>query len=864
MLRKPSKRTRAFAAITLLPAIGLLAFLPGENRGPTRSGHDLTPTHPQRTMEALHRLSFVENRGQWEFPARFVARAGPMTAFLEDRGWVLTLEEPTLASNVPLAGPLPLLDELPAQTRRGVALRMRFENGCEAPRLLPRNRRPGPNHFFLGNDPQKWRRDVPGYASVRYAGVYPGIDVRLREGAKGLEYDFFLEPGADLSQVVVRVEGGRDLALGPDGALIIPTALGPVRQPPPDAWVRSPSGEREVECRFVLLGPDRFGLVAAWDGTHPLFVDPAIIWSTFVGEAQLDQGWSVAEDLTGMVTVTGGTASPKFPTTTGAYDATHNGNSDVFVCRLDRTGSTLLFSTFVGGSGVDLGRSVFLQMNRLITIAGYTASTNFPTTAGAFDQTHNGSNDCFVARLTPAGDALLWSSFLGGNGSDTVRTVRVQANGETTLMGVVGGVSNNTTFPTTVGAYDRTFNGSSQDAFATRFNAAGNKLVFSTFIGGSGVDYALASDLGPNGEVIMTGYASQNDYPTTKGAYDETWNGAFDAFVTSLDPTGSKLLFSTFLGATGNDIGYALAVDSKGVTTIAGETDGRGGFPVTPGAFQSAFKGSRDVFVARVDATGAKLVFSTLIGGTAFEGADGLALAPDGSTIVSGDTQSADYPVTPGAYATTLSGLRDVFVSHVGPSGGLLAYSTFLGGANHEWGYAVTRGTLGHVTVTGRTLSPKYPTTAGAYDTTHGGNYDALVTRLRLNPDGVRRFGRSTPACNGDVALYALADAKAGSTAFGFACWKAPPLSGGAYLFAGSNLSAPLKVLGIDLWLNPATILLMLPLVSDSGGKTSFKLPLPTGTTGLRFYNQVLWANTPTCGGAGTFSMSDGLEVNIQ
>jgi len=766
------------------------------------------------------------------------------------------------------AGPLPVVDEPEWVTGRGVAVRMRFEGRKEVPELRPGPRTPGVYNYFLGKDPARWRTGVPAYASLRYVGMYRGVDVQLRERGGSLEYDLLLEPEADLSQVRVRVDGA-DLSLDAEGSLVMHTALGPVRQPPPLTWEVTPAGEkRRLACSYVMHGPDCFGFaVPRWSGELALVVDPTLLYSTFLGGGSADEGVTVMQEpLTGLIAVTGATASTNFPTTTGVYSTTYNGGaSDAFVTTMTSS-KTLVYTTYIGGTGDDYGRGLFVRIGGTIWVAGTTYSTDFPTSSGAYDTTHNGSADWWVAQLPSNGASLVYSTYVGGPGSDGPRTIKVESNGNATVMGVAGASG----FPTTAGAYDTTYNGSVQDAAVVRLNAAGTALVFATYVGGSGVDYALASDLGPNGEVIMTGYASAGDFPATTGSYDNSWNGAFDAFVTSLHQSGTKLNYSTFLGATGNDIGYALAVDANGVVTVAGETDGRGGFPTTPGAFQTVFKalsGQRDVFVTRLDATGSKLIYSTFLGGTAFDGANGLAIASDGSTVVTGDTQSADFPVTPDAHDTTHNGQRDVFVSHLDATGKVLQYSTFLGDTGQDQGNKITFGMpVDIATVTGKTNSANFPTTSGAYDTTHNSADDAFIAQLQLHPSGVKRFGASTPSCNGDVALYGLADVTSPSPGFGLACLKSPPSTIGFLAVTAKRLPTPVPLVGVNIWVNPDKAqLILVPVSTSANGTFNLPIPIPSGLKkGLMAHVQVIWANTAACGGVNTNSASDALELTIQ
>ena len=680
-------------------------------------------------MLARQPVVFVENQGQWEGAFSYRARFGPMAVFLEGRGWAFTLteyKEKTRDAGDPSAD----REVRELESGRGLAMRMRFVNGAGASIPVPEQRLPGVHHYFLGDDPARWRSDVPLHGSVRMAGLYPGVDVRARSADGHFEYDLLVDPGADLTSVQVEVEGAEGLRIDADGALIMETMLGPVRQPVPKTWQVTARGERrEVACCYVLLDEQRFGFRAAgWDRDHALVVDPGLIWSTFLGESGWDDARAMSLGPTGSVTVAGTTASPMFPTTPGAYDTTQNGASDAYVTRLDGTGGSMLWSTFLGGSGDDYVRALELDSTGAVNLVGATDSTTFPTTSGAYATTHNGAYDAFVTRLDGTGSSLLWSTFLGGNANETAYALALDPSGAV----AVAGNTWSTTFPTTSGAYDTTYNGPSSDIFVTLFDATGGSLLWSTFLGGSDWEGAYALALGPSGAVTVAGETGSSTFPTTSGAFDTTYNGGFrDVFVTRLDATGSSLMWSTFLGGSDSEIASSLALDNSGAVNVAGDTQSSA-FPITPGAFDTTYNGGlRDAFVTRLDATGSSLLWSTFLGGSASDGASSVALDISGAVTVAGDTQSSAFPTTPAAYSTTHNGVLDAFVARLDGTGSSLLWSTFLGGSGVDRAYALALDPSGAVTVAGETESSSFPTTPGAYDTTFNGVRDAFVARLR-------------------------------------------------------------------------------------------------------------------------------------
>ncbi|MFH0732787.1 MAG: SBBP repeat-containing protein [Candidatus Omnitrophota bacterium] len=459
----------------------------------------------------------------------------------------------------------------------------------------------------------------------------------------------------------------------------------------------------------------------------------ALTYSTFIGGSGDDYGYGIVIDSPGgNAYITGYTAdaATDYPTTVGAYDRTHNGGNDVFVTKLNSTGTALTYSTLLGGGNGDYGFAMRVDSSGNIYITGYTSSSDYPTTAGAYDQTHNNFHDAFVTKLNATGTAIIYSTFIGGSYTDRGRGIAIDSSGNAYITGDTFSDD----FPTTSGAYDPTVNGWI-DVFVTKLNSTGTALVYSTYIGGSGGTdrgYAIAVDT--SGCAYITGYGT-GGYPTTAGAYDTVYNGSVDAFITKLNAAGSALTYSTYLGGSGQDYGLAIAVDSSGCAYITGRTaDAATDYPITGGAYDQWQNGNVDAFVTKINSTGTTLVYSTFLGGGGDDYGYAIAIDSSGNAYITGYTADAgiDYPTTGGAYDEIHNGSNDVFVTKLNSTGTALTYSTFIGGSGADYGYAIAIDSSGNAYITGYTADAgiDYPTTGGAYDTTHNGVDDAFLSEL--------------------------------------------------------------------------------------------------------------------------------------
>ena len=391
-----------------------------------------------------------------------------------------------------------------------------------------------------------------------------------------------------------------------------------------------------------------------------------LLYATYIGGGNSEIGYSIAVDSAGNAYISGSTSSavfPSFPVTNFSADTGFNGGTlDGFVTKLNPTGSALVYSSFLGGSSNDTAYDIAVDSGGNAYVTGGTNSTDFPVTSGAFQtsfQGGGGQGDAFVTKFSPTGNAFTYSTYLGGGGSDVAKSLAVDSAGNAHVTGYTeSGLSGSAQIPTTAGAYDTTFS-QYQDVFVSDLNSTGTGLVYSTYIGGSASsNYVNAIALDSAGNAYITGYTYANNWPTTAGAFDTTFNGFADVYVTKLNSTGTALTYSTFLGGVDFEQAYGIAVDGAGNAHVAGYTQSAA-FPVTGGAPSTAFSGSSDAFVTRFNPAGTALVYSTFLGGSGSDLALGIALDNGGNAYVTGDTYSTNYPTTSGAFDTTQNAVSD-------------------------------------------------------------------------------------------------------------------------------------------------------------------------------------------------------------
>ena len=586
------RRPLALTLVAAGVAVGVLLQLGSASASPEQARRSPRSAKKQQALDAYGKipLAFTANAGQTDVRVRYSAQGAGFSVFLTRGEAMFALQRPGKLGR-----------------GKGVALALRFLGANRHVAIRSERPAPGRVNYLLGNDPSKWHTGLPTYKRVVYRNLWPGVDMAFAGQGGKLKYEFLVRPGARVRDIRLAYRGAKRLSLDRQGNLRIRTKLGVLGDERPISYQLIQGRRVPVASSFALSRSGAgygFSLDRGYDRRYPLVIDPGLVYSRLLGGSSDDRGESISVDGSGNAYLTGLTLSTDFPTTAGAFEETFNGGSaDAFVTKLDASGAALVYSTYLGGSGQDWGHGIALDGSGNAYLTGMTDSTDFPTTAGAFDESFNGgSNDVFVTKLAADGTALLYSSYLGGDGDDQGYVIAVDGAGNAHLTGLTGST---TDFPTTAGAFDETYNGG-YDAFVTKLNASGAALVYSTYLGGSGFDFGYGIAVDSGGSAYVTGYTGSTDFPTTAGAFDETYNGGLDAFVTKLDASGAALVYSTYLGGSGQEYrctgGPLIAVDGAGnayVTGVTSSTD----FPTTPGAFDGTFD-EQDAFVTKLERDG--------------------------------------------------------------------------------------------------------------------------------------------------------------------------------------------------------------------------------------------------------------------
>jgi Beta-propeller repeat len=443
-----------------------------------------SPTTSQQVTATMMRmpLQFEANQGQVDAQVKFLARGKGYTLFLTPTESVMVLQQrETAIAKDPLAMTKPTAVPQPAPIKQAI-VRMKLEGANQAPAIDGMEKHPGIVNYFIGNDPKKWRTEIPTYAKVQYQEAYPGIDLAYYGNQGKLEYDFIVAPGADPRQIKLAFEGASDIHLAESGDLLLSTELGEVRMQKPIVYQLEPDGHKTLVAGNYIASPKTPKTVAiqlaAYDHTKPVVIDPVLSYSTYLGGNNNDQAHSIAVDSSGNAYMTGWTESTNFPTTVGSFQTIRSEHGRVsFVTKLNPTGSSLVYSTYLGG-GQGLGIAVDGLGNAYVT--GKTDSGDFPTTAGAFQITVNRFGAAFITKLNPAGSSLVYSTYLSGSSGFSVgQGIAVDASGNAYVTGLT---VNSSEFPTTPEAFQATSSGD-YDAFVTKLNPTGSGLSYSTYLG---------------------------------------------------------------------------------------------------------------------------------------------------------------------------------------------------------------------------------------------------------------------------------------------------------------------------------------------------------------------------------------------
>jgi hypothetical protein len=653
-------------------------------------------------------ICFEPNRGQTDAQVQYLARGPGYTVFLTATEAVLTAQRARQGAGQPRTGEA---GKRPAPQPQAAVVRMQLIDSNPAAQAHGVDPLPGIASYFLGNDPSTWRTHIPTYARVQYQDVYPGIGLVYYGNPQQLEYDFVVGPGADPSQIRLRFAGAESLLVDAEGELVVEAAERVLLLGKPVVYQNVAGDRREVAASFVVHGTEVSFSLGSYDRSRPLVIDPVLSYSTFLGGSggqSGDYGNGIAVDAAGNVYVTGYAWSPDFPTanalqpTLRAFNATN-----AFVAKLTADGSALVYSTYLGGSGGENGTGIAVDAAGNAYVTGWTSSRNFPV-VNPLQPSPRGN---FLAKLTPDGSALAYSTFFGGD----TKAIAVDAAGSA----YVTGSTSSTDFPST--AY---FGPPGGGAFLTKLDPTGSSLVYSTIIGGCGAN-GIAVD--GAGNAYITGSTSSPDFPTVN-PLQPGLNGSENAFMAKLTADGLALVYSTYLGGSDFDQGLGIAVDQAGNAYITGWTTSTD-FP-TASAFQPVLSSSEgNAFVVKTSADGFTLVYSTYLGGNGFDKGQGIAVDQAGNAYVTGSTSSSDFP-TVKPLQPALGGEANAFVAELAADGSALLFSSYLGGGGYDQGQSITVDASGNIYLTGQSTSVDFPTVNALQPVLAGPNGNAFVTKI--------------------------------------------------------------------------------------------------------------------------------------
>ncbi len=731
----------------------------------------------RKQVETLFRssdkpLAFTENKGQWDARVKYKAEGrNGLTWFFENDGLSLVVTTPD-STQKPLADPSvgaygntpasfgdPLHKGRPQRyPLKSHALKWRFVPSSVGRALLPVNslsgslsraRVPDPritaaifasdplswnSNYFLGNDSSKWAPDCKNYTNLTYKNVWQGVDIVYHEFKNQVKYDLFVAPGADAGQIRWQVEGLSGKLAIDRNEIVLPTSLGNLKETIPGCYQMIGGKRVPVSAEYVLYGTDQYGFTfpQGYDHSKQLYIDP-LVYSTYLGgsgDGVDERCRAVCSDSTGGAIVVGYTHSTNYPVSTGAYQTSNVGHLDCLITHLNNSGSSVLFSTYLGGVNDENCYAVCLDSAYSICITGSTYSTDYPTTATALQSTHRYSSDCFITRLNYSGSSLLYSTFFGGNGGDWGTGICSDSSGG---IFITGGTASSDLL-TTSGAYQRSYNGGNVDCFVVHLDSTSSSLLYSTYLGGNNYDVGNGICRDRSGGVFVAGNTNSSNFPTTNGAYQRTYGGGTnDCFLSHLNSTGSSLLCSTYLGGSSADICDGICLDNSGLAVIAGST-ASANFPTTIGAFLRIYSGgTNDGFVAKFNSTGSSLLYSTYLGGNNDDGVYGICSDESGGVIATGYTYSTNFPSSLDALQGSGGGsIDECFISHLNNRGSSLLYSTYFGGSSFDVSYGICPDDSDGVTIVGYTYSSNFPRTSGVFQSTFRGNTeDGFVARFR-------------------------------------------------------------------------------------------------------------------------------------
>ena len=701
---------------------------------------------PGAYMNYASQLIFEANNGQTDPQVKFLSRGKGYKAYLTAGTMVLSLRP-----SQPAKGHQPI-QSAGTQPASNTPLQFRLLGAAQNPAIVGEDPLPGRVNYFIGRDSAKWHTNVPTYSRIRYKNVYPGIDLIYYGSHQQLEYDFAISPGADSGQIQFEITGASQVDLDAEGNLVLQTNSGDLHFQSPTVYQESNAIRVPLSGAYVMNDPTHVSFhVAQYDHSKPLVIDPVLVYSTYLGGSGDDEPSGIAVDNEGSVYVEGSTDSIDFPLAT--LGSLPPGSTHVFVAKLDPTGSDLIYADYIGGNSQDFGYAIVLDKANEVYLTGSTASSDFPL-VNPNQGTYPGSFNGFVTKVSADGSSLLYSTYLGGNGSDTPVGIALNSSGDI----LVAGNTSSTNFPV-ANAYQATV-GANQGGifgnygFLTNFSADGSYLIYSTYFGGdSNVPYNCGGTpcwgspfsaingivVDANGNAYLAGNTNTYNLPTTQTAYLTTnstrqLNPAV-GFVSKFNSSGS-LEYSTYFYESSAFLTNinAIAVDNSGSAYVTGVALSDGSFPITSTSIcdPAIYGFACDLaFVTKFDLTGSTLLYSTFLG--PYNSAEPRAIALDASNdaYVVASTSSSSFNEVNGIEGYTNG--SDLLLVQIDPAASTQLFATYFGASADEFATGIALDSNGNLYINGSTDSVDFPVTQGAFQSVLGGNTDAFILKIGLN-----------------------------------------------------------------------------------------------------------------------------------
>jgi len=653
-------------------------------------------------------LYFIRNDGQVDSAVRFYERGAVHSTFFTANGLVLAL----------------------AKDKKVHAVRLSFAGADKGLEVSARSPLETKVNYFTGKDSKKWRSDVPVYGSIIYKGVYKNIDIKFYGNNRKIEHDIIVKAGGDPDEVVFTYDGVKSIDVTDKGELDIALAGGRILEKKPFIYQDIDGVKVPVKGGYRIIGKAREGrasygfTVASYDHSRALVIDPVLDYSTYLGGSASDFARDIAMDASGASYITGWTMSADFPVLTPAQGVFRGGllTGDAFITKINPAGTAVVYSTYLGGSGDEDSITIAVDATGAAYITGDTGSFNFPVFnafQGAFG---GGLKDAFVAKLSPAGNALVFSTYLGGIGDDNGKGLALDSSNAIYLTGWTA--SPNFPLVTPIQGIIAGL----KDAYVVKMAPAGRALNYSTFLGGSNVDSGRAITVDATGAAYVAGHSWSFNFPLLH-PIQAVFGGIKDVVVFKVDPTGTSLVFSTFIGGSAAEKSKGIALDSVGSIFVTGWTASPD-FPlVTP--IQGAMLGIQDAFVVKLAPPGRRIIYSTYLGGSDSDSGRDIAVDSSGAVYVVGHTWSFDFPIV-NPLQGMFGGIRDAYVTKIDPLGASIIFSTFLGGGDDDTARGVAIDTSGAVHVVGGTYSLNFPI-VNPIQGVNAGLSDFFVAKIRDN-----------------------------------------------------------------------------------------------------------------------------------